>query len=494
MSSEEKHPQKIELDENPLIDMYMRKSWFARLSKAALTILALAVIALVGAWYVWQVLEPEKREEWRNRSAAIRQADQTLREQGLLPAEDPLTPPPAVAETQPPANSPRAKEAAPFIDLSEKRILDLVPVDKSNPAPAKREPESGPTSPASSLADLHRENRMKALLEPVRTLDDDGMPIVSSQESTLRERDEIVEKFMQEGGLPERMKAWDSAHKLTWDDFANQNTLDEKQFYGAYVSTAIILRTDKSGPLVFAAMYPYNSWVRSGFANPRALKHEQLHFDITEIYARKLRANLSKLHPENHARAREIHEAIIIEWKRAQKRYDDETHHGLRDDVQAKFEADAAEALTQLADYYWKPKWRKSSQHGLTHFYRGQTYELGIEGADQSQILARKAYSQGRMMKCAQASNNLARMYQFGLGVEKDERKAFRLYRSAASQRSNVAKFNLGVMYWRGIGTEPSREKALELFAETAEHVSYARHALLVMEHGEEQPMQTARQ
>ncbi len=489
MSPTEKHPENNSSEENPLIDMYIRKSWFARFSKAVFTFLVLTAFALVAAWYVWQVLEPQEREKWRTRYAVIQQADQTLREHGFLPADDPPTPPLAAPKTARAATATPEEETVPFIDLSDPRVVDVDSKDKSNHSPAISQTKP----PATAIADIRSDHRTKELLEPVRMLDDEGLPIVSSGESTLRERDEIVQKYLREGGMPERLKAWDGDRQLTWDDFANQNTLDEKQFYGAYVSTSIVLKTGKSGPLVFASMSPHRSWVRSGHANAKSLKHEQLHFDITEIYARKLRAHLRKLDPEHEGRAWEIYTAVAKEWQLAQKRYDDETHHGRRDEVQAKYEADVAEALTLMADYYWKPKWRKSSQHAVTHFYRGQTYEWGIEGADQSMILARKAYNQGRMMKSAQASNNLARLYQFGLGVEKDERKAFRLYRSAATRGSQVAKFNLGIMYWRGIGTKPSEEKALELFAETAEQLPYARHALLTLEHGEQKPMQTVR-
>lgn len=493
MSSEGKTPQNNLPEENPLIDMYMRKSWFARFSKALLTLLVLVAFALLAAWYGWQVLEPQERESWRGRYAVIQQADQALREHGLLPADDPLTPPQPEAASERIAKTSPAAEAVPLIDLSDPRVVDVNPKDHAKPIPARQEPKSGPKPAVIDMADINHKHRMKEILEPVRMLDDDGLAIVSSSESTIRERDEIVQKTLREGGLAARLKAWDSARRLTWEDFANQNTLDEKQFYGAYVSTSIKLRTDASGPLVFASMSPQRSWVRSGYANPRSLKHEQLHFDITEIYARKLRAHLSRIPNENHARAQEIYKAIVNEWRLAQKRYDDETHHGRRDEVQAKYEADVAEALTALADYYWKPKWRQSSQHAVAHFYRGQTYEWGVEGADQSFILARKAYNLGRQKKSPRASNNLARMYQFGLGVEKDERKAFRLYRSAANQGFDVAKFNLGVMYWRGIGTKPSREKAMELFTETAEKLTYARHALLTMEHGEQEPPQTVR-
>lgn len=500
MNSENKPENVSPVEENPLIDMYMKKSLFSRISKAVTFLLLLLMFTTLAAWYGWQVLEPQQRETWRRQYPAVQQVDATLRQHGLLPEHDPLTDPapprnnpakPATKATRQ-AQGPASNSKKPMPGQSE----DEVPlIDMNRYEHLLKKPDTQPPSQSISAkkADKHAPKPSSLKVEPVRKLDDAGYTIVSSEEATITERHEKVARIMTEGGVPVRMKAWDIHYRLTWDDFTNENTLDEKRHAGAYIASSIHFSVSKHGFKAFAVMYPNRSWVRSGYANPYTLAHEQLHFDITEIYARKLRAQLSGLSPEEVRRARKLYAQVRTEWRAAQAAYDNATHHGRRRDMQAKYQADVTEALEALADYFWKPKWRRSSPFMISHFYRGQTYELGIEGMDQSWILARKAYSQSRNQGRGEAGNNLARMYQFGLGVEKDERKAFKMYRAAANRGSDVAKFNLGIMYWRGIGTEASEKKALDLFTETAEKLPYARHALLRMEHGDKQPTQSVR-
>ncbi|CAM2007820.1 DUF922 domain-containing protein [Acanthopleuribacter pedis] len=479
-------------NENPLIDMYIRTSWRARLAKTVGTLFGLAFFASLAAWYAWQVLEPQEREAWRKKSETLAHVDATLREHGLLPEHDPLEPPKTPAHQADSGKNTQAsknqgavsgaseEEDVPLIDMSDPRIKkDLDPAVANS-----RKPE------AKAAAAMAAKNDTSGL-EPIRKLDKDGYSIVSSKDSTLREREEKVERLMREGGMPVRMKAWDSDRPLTWDDFSNENTLDQKRHSGAYILTTIHFEASRHGFKAFAVMYPNRSWVRSGYANPYTLAHEQLHFDISEIYARKLRAQLGAIAPDQSRRAFKLYSETLRELRAAQKAYDDATHHGRRREMQAKYASDSKEALAMLADHYWKPKWHKASPFAISHFYRGQTYELGIEGADQSWILARKAYKGAQGQDRGEAAVNLGRMYQFGLGVEQNARKAFQLYKSGARQGHLIAKFNLGIMYWRGIGTNPNEEKALELFAETAEVLPYARHALLQLEHGGPEPVQS---
>jgi hypothetical protein len=64
------------------------------------------------------------------------------------------------------------------------------------------------------------------------------------------------------------------------------------------------------------------------------LAHEQLHFDLTEVWARKVRAQFFKALPEAcrvPGGTRGIEKAIADierDWEREQKIYDDETDHG----------------------------------------------------------------------------------------------------------------------------------------------------------------------
>ena len=119
------------------------------------------------------------------------------------------------------------------------------------------------------------------------------------------------------GGKTERL--------LTWDDFkgrADKST-------GYYAETQwelsfgkIGFRSDQEIPLKDLVLtLKFNekkSWVVRGKETPELLKHEQGHFDIAEIYARKIRKKLqaTKLHKKNGAEQIKKKEAkSVIETK-----------------------------------------------------------------------------------------------------------------------------------------------------------------------------------
>ena len=54
-------------------------------------------------------------------------------------------------------------------------------------------------------------------------------------------------------------------------------------------------------------------------------------------------------------------------------------------------------------------------------------------------------------------------MYEYGIGVEKDEGKAFFYYKKAVDIGDVLALSYLSSCYWDGKGTVPDREKAEEL-------------------------------
>ncbi|GBB97474.1 hypothetical protein RclHR1_00030031 [Rhizophagus clarus] len=64
--------------------------------------------------------------------------------------------------------------------------------------------------------------------------------------------------------------------------------------------------------------------------------------------------------------------------------------------------------------------------------------------------------------------NNLAYSYQYGMGKEKNENKAFECYLKAAKEGNVNAQNNLGYCYQNGIGTEKNESKALECYLKAA--------------------------
>lgn len=106
---------------------------------------------------------------------------------------------------------------------------------------------------------------------------------------------------------------------------------------------------------VQAVFDPAASWVREPRkATPALLRHEQLHFDITELYARRLRQQLAQLHPDCAKLGPvfdRVSKAVYAEWDREEARYDRETNHGLNAEKQAAWQAQVQAQLVALASF-----------------------------------------------------------------------------------------------------------------------------------------------
>ena len=150
--------------------------------------------------------------------------------------------------------------------------------------------------------------------------------------------------------------AWSAARPLTVADFQSRPSPGER--LAALTSTNIkagaACRDFVFSGTVEATFDPATSWVRSPATLTSALlRHEQMHFDLTEVYARRLRqrlvvfqarANCEKLQPAFN----NVTKPLYSEWDREQNRYDQETNHGLNTDRQAAWEQQTQARLEQL--------------------------------------------------------------------------------------------------------------------------------------------------
>ena len=85
------------------------------------------------------------------------------------------------------------------------------------------------------------------------------------------------------------------------------------------------------------------------------LKHEQLHFDITELYARKMRQQLSQKNPDKEksisSAIQKTYNSIVIDLNDEQNRYDKETIHGTNEIKQLQWIDSIHKQLNQLENY-----------------------------------------------------------------------------------------------------------------------------------------------
>ncbi len=114
----------------------------------------------------------------------------------------------------------------------------------------------------------------------------------------------------------------------------------------------------KEGKIFVQSVFnTYQSWVLPEGITEYVLRHEQIHFDITEIYSRKLRKALtdSKITSDNAQRAKPIFDKIFIDLQKRQDKYDRETQRGSKEETQENWEAIVKIELAKY-DFYKKNK------------------------------------------------------------------------------------------------------------------------------------------
>jgi hypothetical protein len=130
---------------------------------------------------------------------------------------------------------------------------------------------------------------------------------------------------------------WRAERPLAWADFKGasgkvQN--NEAAFVGTQISFATTITKDQDSVLVTVEsfMIKNRSWKLKTAISDYLLKHEQLHFDICELFARKLRKQIGEMTPN----IRTFNSEITKMFKKCdkdlsayQKQYDKETNHSL---------------------------------------------------------------------------------------------------------------------------------------------------------------------
>lgn len=158
----------------------------------------------------------------------------------------------------------------------------------------------------------------------------------------------------------EETVSWNEVNKLTWADFkANPETETDAVAltasgitFGYSVKTAGERIVDFS-TTVESHFYPNKSWYLKDQANPHILGHEQLHFDITELYARKFRQQLTKLKVNQNVKVQmnRLHATINKAVGETQRRYDSQTKHSMNVEKQKEWEAFIEKELNSLDEF-----------------------------------------------------------------------------------------------------------------------------------------------
>gem|GEM_PF-335345 len=146
---------------------------------------------------------------------------------------------------------------------------------------------------------------------------------------------------------------WNKDRKLTWDDF--QGIPDTTSIGGAGTVSGFITKSKYTSDttisvIISAVFYKQKSWQKTEYQTERALKHEQGHFDITEVYARKATAAFRKYKYNKETVNDDINRifnSFVKKKDKTQALYDKETSHHRNLKKQKEWDAKIAKWLQE---------------------------------------------------------------------------------------------------------------------------------------------------
>jgi hypothetical protein len=134
---------------------------------------------------------------------------------------------------------------------------------------------------------------------------------------------------------------WDKDSPLEWPDFEGEpdknNPLYAETYYELHLKPLY-----KNGTYKYKVINRFittKSWKKD--TSKALLAHEQLHFDIAELYARKMREKITRIESSNETDPDKIIDVFQDQFKAMtnyQQQYDKDTNHGLKTKEQQQWE------------------------------------------------------------------------------------------------------------------------------------------------------------
>jgi hypothetical protein len=149
---------------------------------------------------------------------------------------------------------------------------------------------------------------------------------------------------------------WNDGRVLTWEDFQGDPRYDYHNISALTSSGIVHYRGCENGQIIYqvrAYFETKESWYKQEAHNNYILAHEQVHFDITELYARKLRKALDarKFACGEEAEFEAFVDNFLQGWENKQSTYDIITRHSLDKDKQLEWAYKIAGELSLLEDF-----------------------------------------------------------------------------------------------------------------------------------------------
>ncbi len=154
-----------------------------------------------------------------------------------------------------------------------------------------------------------------------------------------------------------RFLAWKSPSPLVWDDFTASPPADADMSARTFTKFSFNWGCDANSQFTYTVSAVFDrelSWVKDGVGSDALLAHEQLHFDVAELTARKFRQELAGLESPCKV-GQEGMKALSKKYRdllsATQIQYDTETGHGVQKDKQAHWAAKVKKEIAALSAF-----------------------------------------------------------------------------------------------------------------------------------------------
>jgi len=149
---------------------------------------------------------------------------------------------------------------------------------------------------------------------------------------------------------------WSDERPLTWNDFKKK--APKNHLASAMSDITFMINVEFENNEIFIqiepSLRPKDSWVKKNNKSDYLLKHEQVHFDIYEVYARKFRSEIKS----NHYTSKRVQNEITRLFNKysklavdAQDKYDKETEHSIKREKQQEWNDSVAKELKELEEF-----------------------------------------------------------------------------------------------------------------------------------------------
>ncbi len=151
---------------------------------------------------------------------------------------------------------------------------------------------------------------------------------------------------------------WLEKDKLDWSDFSGK--VDVKSKHHAMTASGIFINMqqvegDSIEIKLIANFYPQRSWLKRGKDNDHLLNHEQRHFDIAELFRRKLMKKIMDSKSLKSSKLTDVLDRLYNQNDEAlrsyQSRYDLKTEHSKKVEQQKIWDLKIEKELAELDQY-----------------------------------------------------------------------------------------------------------------------------------------------